>query len=319
MLSRVAESLYWTSRYLERTKNTARMIAVNASLTLDLPSEEDHWAPLVEAMGCRASFDAAHGAPTADNVVGFLTYDTENPDSLAASVHRARSNAQSVREFITLEMWEQVNRLYLDLGRARDAGDTSADFYTNVVRSCQLIDGITDSTMSHDEGWHFVRMGRMIERADKTSRMLDARYLFRLPEDARRVRPYEGLLWAALLRSTSGLQMFRQRHRQITPERLVSFLVLDMAFPRSIRHCVAVAEEAVRAVSGTPNSTFRNRAEQLLGRLRADLDYTHEDEIIEKGVHEFIDALQLKLNEASAAILETFCPAPGAAPPRGGT
>ena len=310
MLSRVADSLFWTSRYIERVESIARLIAVNSSLTLDLPSAADHWGPLVDAMGGGEPFESSYDLSNSENVIRYLAQDLENPDSLVCSINAARTNAHSVREFITLEMWEQVNHLYQEVRKASDVGQPPPEFYGTVVRSCQLINGITDATMSHDEGWHFFRMGRMLERADKTSRMLDARYLFSLPTGTKVVRPYEGILWAALLRSTSGLQMYRQCHHQITPARLVEFLVLDRAFPRSVRHCVAEVEEAVRAVSDTPGSTFQNRAEQVLGRLRAYLDYMDVDEIMQGGVHEFIDVLQLKLNEASAAILDNFCSVP---------
>ena len=214
------------------------------------------------------------------------------------------------RDFITLEMWEQLNSLYLKMRDATVANQMSQEFFRDIVRSCQLIGGITDATMSHDEGWHFVRLGRMLERADKTSRMLDVRYLFSLPEDPSVVRPYGDILGAALLKSTSALQMYRKRHHRILPERLVGFLVLDMKFPRSIRHCVVEAEEAMRAISETPSSSFRNRAEQVLGRLRSWLDYMHVDEIMAEGVHEFIDVPQIKLNDASDAILETFFAVP---------
>ena len=317
MLSRVAESLYWCSRYLERAENTARLISVNSYLTLDLPSDVGHWEPLVEALGVRELFESKYDVISADNVIRFMTYDLNNPDSILFSVNAARSNANTARDFITLAMWEELNFLHLKLRTATETMNSSQDFFRGVVRTCRLISGITDTTMSHDEGWHFFRLGRMIERADKTSRMLDVRYLFSLPEDPSVVRPYGDILWAALLRSTSALQMYRKRHQRIIPERLVAFLVLDRAFPRSIRHCVTEAEEAVRAISETPGSTFQNRAEQVLGRLRAYLDYMHVDEIIAEGVHDFIDVLQTKLNDASSAILETFCadPEPAEAAP----
>lgn len=306
MLSRVADSLYWTSRYVERAENVARLVAVNGYLTLDLPSTVDQWSPLIEAMGGQELFDRKYGAPTQENVVRFLTYDEENSSSILASVQAARANARSVREFITLEMWEQLNRLYLKLGSAKDSGVASQDWFDEIITGCQLIDGITDATLSHNEGWHFFRLGRMIERADNTSRMLDVRYLFSLPPESAAVRPYDDILWAALLRSISALEMYRKKHRQIVPGRLVAFLILDREFPRSIHHCVMESEEAVRAVFDTPSRTFHNRAEQLLGRLRARLDYTSVDEILGQGVHEFIDMLQVELNAANDAIFETF-------------
>jgi uncharacterized alpha-E superfamily protein len=306
MLSRVADSLFWTSRYVERAENVARLVAVNGYLTLDLPSTVDQWSPLIEAMGGQALFDEKYGAPTQENVVRFLTYDEANPSSILAAVQAARSNARSVREFITLEMWEQLNRLYLKLGSARDTGVVSQDWFDEIITNCQLIGGITDATMSHNEGWHFYRLGRMLERADNTSRMLDVRYLFSLPMDGATTHPYDDILWAALLRSISALEMYRKKFHQILPERLVVFLILDQEFPRSIHHCVVESEEAVRAILDTPSRTFQNRAEQQLGRLRARLDYTSVEEILAQGVHEFIDTLQLDLNEVNAALFETF-------------
>ena len=313
MLSRVADSLYWTSRFLERAENTARAISVNSALTLDLPSEVGHWSPLLDAMGSRGLYGSRYDDVTGDNVIRFLTYDAHNPNSILACVNAARTNANSVRDFITLEMWEQLNALYLSMRDSAAARDTTQEFFRSVVGSCQLMRGTADAAMSHDEGWQFVRLGRMIERADQTSRMLDTRYLFSIEGEPSVVGPYDDLLWAALLRSTSALQMYRKRYHQIVPERLVAFLVLDREFPRSIRHCVAEAEEAVRAISETPDSSFQNRADQVLGRLRAYLDFMHVDEIMATGVHEFIDVLQIKLNEASMAVLETFCAVPAQA------
>jgi uncharacterized alpha-E superfamily protein len=313
MLSRVAESLYWTSRYVERAENIARLVAVNGYLTLDLPSTVDQWSPLIEAMGGQELFDQRYESPTQEHVVGFLTYEQDNPSSILASIRAARANARSVREFITLEMWEHLNRLYLEIGSARDSGLTSQDWFDQIVTGCQLIGGITDSTLSHNEGWHFCRLGRMIERADNTSRMLDVRYLFSLPPVAVAARPYDDILWAALLRSISALEMYRKKHRKIVPQRLVDFLILDTEFPRSIHHCVVEAEEAVRAIFETPSRTFHNRAEQVLGRIRAHLDYTAVDEILRTGVHEFIDSLQMELNQANQAVFETFFKIPESA------
>jgi uncharacterized alpha-E superfamily protein len=241
MLSRVAEALYWTSRYVERAENVARLVAVNGYLTLDLPSTLDQWSPLIEAMGGNDLFEERYDRPSQENVVRFLTYEEDYPSSILASVHAARANARSVREFITLEMWEQLNRLYLSLGSAKASGLVSQDWFDEIVTGCQLVGGITDSTMSHNEGWHFYRLGRMIERADNTSRMLDVRYLFSLPADSATTRPYEDILWAALLRSISALEMYRKKHRQITPDRLVDFLILDPDFPIASRICFKIS------------------------------------------------------------------------------
>jgi uncharacterized alpha-E superfamily protein len=257
-------------------------------------------------MGDAEAFEEKFGTPTAENVARFLTYDVANPGSLITSIRAARSNARSVREFITLEMWEQINHLYLDVNRAAEAQITTQEFFRETAKACQLINGITDANMSHDEGWQFFRMGRKVERADKTTRMLDARYLFAPSDDPLAARPYEAILWAALLRSTSALQMYRQRHQQFEPKRLVEFLILDRAFPRSVRHCVGGIEESGRAVSGTPEGMFSNHAEQVAGRLDAYLNFMHVDEIMAEGVHAFIDRLQMQFNDLSDAILSTY-------------
>ena len=147
MLSRVADSLYWTSRYLERVENTARLVSVNSCLTLDLPSEVGHWEPLVEAMGASESFHSRYDKVDSENVVRFLTYDVDNPDSILRSINAARSNAHSARDFITLEMWEELNSLYLKMRDATEANQTSQEFFRDFIRSCQSIGGITDATM----------------------------------------------------------------------------------------------------------------------------------------------------------------------------
>ena len=303
MLSRVAESLYWMSRYIERAENAARFLAANDYVSLDFPEGVDLWQPLVEATGDKSEFDARYSAATPENVAAFLSRDRSNPNSIVSSVEAARENARSVRDFLTLEMWERLNYLYLQIQSGQQSGTLPLK---EVIRSCQLILGITDATMSRGEGWEFCRIGRMLERADKTSRILDVRFLLSVPKNGEAARPYDDILWAALLKSISALEMYRKSHRLIVPGRVVDFLMLDPEFPRSIHHCLVEAEEAVHAISGTPSRQFVNRAEQLLGRLRAEFDYLNVEEIVETGVHDFVDSLQIKLNDASAAITDTF-------------
>jgi uncharacterized alpha-E superfamily protein len=164
--------------------------------------------------------------------------------------------------------------------------------------------------MSHGEAWHFSRLGKLVERADKTSRILDVKYFLLLPSPADVGTPLDTTQWAALLKSASALEMYRKKHGRIIPTRVAEYLILDRDFPRTIRFCVIRAEQSLLAItSGTPG-TFRNKAEQRLGRLRAELDYAHIDEVVEMGMHEFIDSIQGKLNEVGAAIFETFFATP---------
>ncbi|MDF1553369.1 MAG: alpha-E domain-containing protein [Deferrisomatales bacterium] len=309
MLSRVAESLYWMSRYLERAENVARFIDVNYHMCLDIPGEgPDQWKPLVDASGDREAFAERYGEATRENVIRFLTFDTENPNSVTSCVQVARENARWIRQFITLEMWEHLNRFYLMVGDA--ARNPSAvvdhDFLNQVMTANQLFLGILDGTLSRGEGWHFCRLGRLLERADKSSRMLDVKYFHLLPTVEHVGTPYDDILWAAVLRSMSALEMYRKRHHRIDPGHVVEFLVLDREFPRAIHHCVMMAEESLREISGTPAGTFHNRAEQRLGRLRAEFDYAQVEEILEGGLHEFLDGLQTKLNTLGEAVFESF-------------
>jgi uncharacterized alpha-E superfamily protein len=310
MLSRVADSLYWMSRYIERAENVARFIDVNVHLTLDLPmGAVEQWDPLVATTGDHEMFVERYGAATRENTIQFLAFDPGNPNSIVSSVRAARENARSVRQFITAEMWEHVNKFYMMVTSSTAplrAVESPHDFFVDIMMASQLFIGITDATMSHGEGWNFCRMGRMLERADKTSRILDVKYFMLLPSVGYVNTPYDDILWGAVLRSISAFEMYRKKHQQISPERVVDFLVLDREFPRAIHHCAIEAEESLRAISGTPGGTFRNLAEQRLGRVRAELNYLQVEEIIRAGLHEFFDNLQDKLNAAGQAIFDTF-------------
>jgi uncharacterized alpha-E superfamily protein len=160
--------------------------------------------------------------------------------------------------------------------------------------------------MLHDEGWHFYRMGRLLERADKTSRLLDVKYFILLPSVTDVGTPLDDIQWAAVLRSASALEMYRKRHGPIVPDQIIQFLVLDREFPRSIHYCLTTANESLHAISGTRIGMYRNPAEQHLGRLRAELAYTDTRQIVALGLHEFLDGLQKKLNLIDQSIFDTF-------------
>jgi uncharacterized alpha-E superfamily protein len=303
MLSRVANSIYWLSRHIERAENVARFIDVNLSLMLDQPGDEQ-WAPLVTTTGDLAAFRKRHGEPTRENVIRFLAFDPDYPNSILSCLRAARENARSVRPAISSEMWLQVNTFYLLVHEAAQAECPEARYevFTEVKNASYLFAGITDATMSRDEGWHFARTGRLLERADKTSRILDVKYYLLLPSPADVGSPVDELQWAALLRSTSALGMYRRRHHRITPDRVVDFLLLDRAFPRSVHYCLLKSEESLRAITGSPASTFGDTVERRLGRLRAELAEAPVEDILRSGLHEFVDALQVKLNGIGDAI-----------------
>src|SRR6202158_2246094 len=187
MLARVADSIYWMSRYAERAENVARFIEVNLNLMLDLPvGSAQQWQPLVATTGDAAEFAKRYGAAAATqhDVIEFLTFDHENVNSIRSCLRAARENARSVREIISSEMWEKLNEFYLMVNSAdADAGSRTdpQDLFRSVRMAGHLFTGVTNATMTHNEGWHFCRLGRMLERADKTSRILDVKYFLLLP------------------------------------------------------------------------------------------------------------------------------------------
>jgi uncharacterized alpha-E superfamily protein len=311
MLSRVADSLYWMSRYVERAENVARFIEVNTWLSLDLPvGYEEQWRPLISTTGDDALFAQHYREASKVNVIQFLTFDTRNPNSILSSITAARENARLVRQYITLEMWEQINRFYFAIQNgARLAArgfSPGQDFFSDVTTASHLFLGTLYATMSHNEGWHFCRVGRQLERADKTSRILDTKYYLLLPSVEAVGTPYDDIMWAAVLRSTSAFEMYRKRFQQISPDKIVEFLVLDREFPRAIHYCMVNAEASLHAISGTPIHTFGNPAEQHLGRLCAELNYAKVREIISRGLHEFLDDIQVRLNLIGDAIHNSF-------------
>ena len=311
MLSRVADSIYWMSRYIERAENVARVVEVNLQLMLDLPvpSTGEQWDALVTTTGDHGKFSERFGTATPANVIQFLAFDGENPNSILSCLRAARESARMIREVITADMWEQLNTFYLlvqDAALEGRAFSSPHDFFSQVRRASHLFVGATDATMSHGEAWRFCRLGRKLERADKTTRILDVKYFLLLPTVADVGTPIDDIQWTAVLRSASALQMYRKRHGRVSPERIVDFLLLDREFPRAVHYCLIVVDDSLHAISGTPSGTFCNRAEQCVGQLRSELAFTDVAGIIAGGLHGFLDRLQLRLNAVGEAIHESF-------------
>lgn len=310
MLSRVADSIYWMSRLVERADNVARFVEVNLYLEIDLP---DHgaksWSPLVAATGDDKVFEERYGAPTRQNVIKFLTFDREYANSILACLRSARENARSVREAIPSELWEQLNGFYhlvRDQSADRMASDELADFYKRIRMESHLFHGIADDIMTRGEGWHFFNMGRLIERADKTSRLIDVKYFTLLPRISDVGSPTDNLQWSAVLRSVSGFEMYRKQHHQLSPHKVVSFLLLDRQFPRSALHCLGSASHSLHAISGNPIDQPRLVPEVLLRNLIGEFEYASVEAVLLYGLHEFVDGFQRRLNEIGAGVYETF-------------
>lgn len=310
MLSRVADAIFWMNRYIERAENVARFIDVNQRLTLGFYRGFDsHWEPLIHATGDEKKFQELYDDYTHDNVVQFLTLDKNNPNSIVSCLDMARENARRVRDNLSIAIWQAINKFYLavrDFPLSTGTLESPHALLDIVKQQSQLIVGASETTLSHGDAWNIARLGRLIERADKTSRILDVKYYILLPSVTEVGGNLDVVQWSALLNSTSALQMYRRRYGRIDPKSVVNFLVLDREFPRAMHHCLIQADVSLRSISGSGPTVFANRAEQLLGQMTSQMNYTSVDDIVNQGLHEFIDGFQIQLNELGNEIHNAF-------------
>jgi len=310
MLGRVANTIYWMNRYLERAENYARFMDVNYNLSLDLPpNEEQQWKPLVVITGDWHLYESLYTNVEKSKVIYFLGFDEQNPNSIFNCIKNARENARAVRTEITKEVWEQINSLYYTvkngLEKKRYKENDLRPFFAEIKNGCQLLYGMYDATISRNEGWNYGKLGQAIERADKTSRVLDAKYHFLLGSPSQVGSSLDLIQWAALLKSVSAYDMYRKKYGKLTASNIAEFLILDTQFPRSILACLIRAERSLITLSGS-SVRFSNDAQKQLGALKSQLEYADINDIISAGMHEYLDDIQRKLNGVSTAIYESF-------------
>lgn len=303
------------SRTIERAEMTTRLLDVNMQLLLDFevqnPGAADrHWQPILATLEDQDLFSETYSEITPASVMEFVTFERRNPHSIFSCLARARENARTIREQISSEMWEQINRthLYLREGQARsDYNESPIDFYRRLVDRFHAFQGTTDATMTHGEGWDFLQAGKFLERADATSRVLDVKYHILLPNGERVGGNVDLTQWMAVLRSCSAMEAFLKVNvGQVTAWKVANFLVLHDDFPRSIRFCVDQVDQALHRISGCEDSHFSNEVERLSGQLRSNLDYTTIETIFQTGLHQFLDSIQLRLTEISDALTSTY-------------
>lgn len=316
MLSRVADSCFWLSRYVERAESHARILDVNMQLTLDVEDRtpqtmRQHWEPVLATLEDQELFASLNEAVTPEAVMEFTTFERQNPNGIFSSIANARENARTVREQISSEMWEQLNRtfLYLRDGPARrDFQESPIDFYRRLVDLLHAFQGTTDATMTHGEGWDFLQLGKYLERADSTSRVLDIKYHILLPAGEQVGGHVDITQWMAVLRSCSALEAYLKVNAgQVTSWQVAEFLALHDDFPRSIRFCVDRLDDALHRISDCPPTHFSNEAERLAGQLRSNLAFTTIESIFQAGLHSYLDQIQLRLIEIADAITATYC------------
>ncbi|MBL9117032.1 MAG: alpha-E domain-containing protein [Verrucomicrobiaceae bacterium] len=308
MLSRVADSIYWMARYMERAENLARLLMANQSLMLDLGSADDgaFWQPILMTTGDEAGFRAVFPDISAHRVQEYLTSHPGNNNSVINCIRTARENARMVRDQLTDEVWRAVNDLYLFVtGPKGEAmrNESPTDFYETIMQGSGLFQGTYRATMMRDEGWQFFQIGTYLERADKTSRLVDACSSVPLVvpphPDARPLR------WQALLRSCSAQHGYRENNSTLDPTAVLDFLFLSEQFVRSVRFCVREVSNALKALPVPPHSPVARQPARMCTKLFNDVDFATIEEILEVGIHEYIDSLQARLNAIGEALFET--------------
>ncbi len=304
MLARTAERVYWLGRFLERAENTARLMLVRHQASLDLPKEvQPGWEQLLHVLGIKENFAALGGAANEKNVISYVFGDRENASSIISSLTSARENMRTTREILPSETWERVNSLYLSVAR-RSTKDLPRDMrhsvLNNIVQSCQQITGMLAGSMNHDAAYQFIRLGRNLERADMTTRIIDAASAG-LMGDEEYIIPYRNVLWISVLQSLSAYQMYRLNvQRNVSPEDVLDFLLRSRVFPRAVVHCLCEIESSMKPL---PDS---EAALKVAGDVRRELVATNLSDMVGKALHDFIDELQIQLEQVHQAIVENW-------------
>jgi len=292
LLSSVAERVYWMARYIERAENTARIILVHNNLMLDMPHRIPiGWEPLVFIMGSMDTFLQRYGEAAERNVIRFLVADRSNPNCITCALAMARENLRTTRAIVPRAAWETLNDLYEFARENAGSGINRRGRYAymkRVIDSCQLLTGKLSGTMTHDLSYDFLRMGRSMERADMTSRVIDVRATNLLPTQTDELKPFEDIQWKSVLDSLMAYQMYRRHvHVRVRGRQALRFLLQEPDFPRSVHYCLHEVEQCLRRLPGN------EAALRVLGRAQRMVREVAIAEILREGLNDFIDALQL--------------------------
>lgn len=313
LLSRVAEHLYWAGRYLERVEGTARLVKTHTELFVDLPRSTGlGWAPLLAVTGSREAFDVGYERVTEDDVVAFLLAEPEHHGSVLVSIEQTRENLRVTRGLIPQRMWEVVNetRQWVQVSAVAGCARGSRIMWTEeVIRRCHTVIGTAASTMSRDLAYAFMEIGRLVERADMTSRVLDVQAGILMRANVDTPIPYTDLTWMAMLRSLGGEQMYRrQMGGVVSAPNAVQFLLREQAFPRSVEHCLIEIERNLVELPHHDDSIASART------IHALLDTVGGAEVDLVWLHQFVDDLQLALGGLHDQLAATYFPAREEAP-----
>ncbi|HYE37220.1 alpha-E domain-containing protein [Methylocaldum sp.] len=306
MLSRVAENLYWMARYLERSENTARLINTTTEVLLDLPRGASFgWDILLKVVGLDKLFEEHYREANESNIMRFLVLDERNPSAIVSSIRCARENSRTFREILPKEFWERVNGLYLYIqGVASGTAQNRAQRYevlNQIVERSQSLAGLLMGCMSHDLAYEFIRLGRNLERADMTTRIMDINSVVLLPRQGGALEPLQERLWMNVLKTLSAYQMYR-RHVDVhvRGHAVLSYLLLDSHFPRTVRHCLSEIEGCLAAL---PNHTDAMKATRRSWRRLAGLRW---EGLTPAVLHEYLDQVQTDLGAIHMAVSHQY-------------
>ena len=303
MLSRVADNLYWMSRYIERAEGMSRMIQVHQSLALEYAGNdqqlEEFWQPVLKSI-CT---DQVHLEAEGFRKIGkTLIFSDTYSNSIRSCISMARENARMVRDQLSEELWLEINNIYLlfrDGGAEKLYEQGSDHLLDRIARFSLVFQGLSDATIPHGEGWRFLSLGKYLERTDQTSRMLDTLNL-------RSKAPSRADLMS-VLRCCIALSAFRLQFRgNLSLQNVASFLLFSEDFPRSIRFCLRAIDHSLHTISGFPSGAFSNEAERLTGSALAMVNFTSLEQVVEKGLHQTLDELQVTLIEIGQRVFETY-------------
>jgi uncharacterized alpha-E superfamily protein len=303
------------SRYLERAEQVARLLNVCFQMELDLRGlvsgpRELHWTSLAAILQQKVPAPTGNSCSPQATICRWLTYELDNPSSIMSCVNRARNNARSIRGTINSEMWKELNKLYWRLRDpefSQQATESPQLFYQIVESAHFIFQGVCDATLTHDEGWQFIQLGKFLERADKTLRVIDIQYHL-LQELANPADlPLSNLQWMGVLRSCCANEAYQKLYvGRVDPERVMEFLLLHPHFPRSVRFCLEEAARALSAIEGSGTGRGESKADLLLGRVLSDLKYAAIDEILKGDLHAFLEGILDRCIQVSSALQERY-------------